>query len=91
MSKPRLQLGFVKQLVTQLITNLTNEQNSNDPLSSLNKIATSLKVNENEFKPLLNAIKEKAKKIPESEQNILTSKFKIILTKITKKLERDFK
>ena len=91
LSKPRLQLGYVKQLITELIQKLKNEENSDNPLYSLDKIATLLHVNENDFKPLLKAINEKAKQIPESERDIIKSKFSVILNKITNKLERDFK
>ena len=91
LSKPRLQLGYVKQLITEVIKKLKNEENSDNPLYSLDEIATLLNVNENEFKPLLKAINEKAKQIPESDRDIIKSKFRVIMNKITKKLERDFK
>ena len=92
MSKPRLQLGIVKQMILQLIEILKREINNNDPLKSLETIAISMNVAENDVKPLLQAIRGHAgNHMSSTEQTAISGKFSKILRKILNKIEKDFK
>ena len=91
MSTPRLQLGYVKHLISQLIQTLCNEINNESPLSTFENLANSLGVSSDEFKPLLQRIKGQVNHISDIERSDLKAKVYSILKKITKKLEKDFK
>ena len=57
MSSPRLLLGFVKQLIRNLIDTLKKELRNSNPANSLESIASSLGVAQDEYKFLLEKIR----------------------------------
>ena len=91
MSRPRLQLGLVKQMILQLIEILKREKDNKNPLKSLEAIAIWMNVPENDVKPIIQAIREHVRKISSTELTSISEKFSKILQKILKKVEKDFK
>lgn len=57
MSSPRLLLGFVKQLIRNLINTLKNELRYSNPANSLEAIASSLGVAQDEYQFVLEKIR----------------------------------
>ena len=92
LSQPRLKLGFVKELISNLIRTLKNEVTSQNPLKSLETIGLGMEVPPNEYKPLIETIRQHVQtNIATADRSAMTDKFQRIMARILKKVEKDFK
>ena len=88
LSKPRVQLSFVSNLVNQLVATLeANEK----PIKTLLSIAELLGEDSDSFNVIADKIKKYAGKLSTKEADELKAKTDGLMKKIAKKLKNDFK